>query len=634
MPEASEVKRTDNATDFRAVRESYLRREPGCAFCDIPADRILSQNSLAYVVRDMFPVTPLHSLIPKRHVPEFFMLTGAEANAIMALIKQTRDDVVSRDRDVSGFNIGVNNGRDAGQTVFHLHVHLIPRRTGDTGNPRGGAADPIFSGNRRLLQDVCGREWYRKRGTLMRYDLIVLNGTVVTSDSRAPADLAIADEKIVAIAAPGALAGVQAERSLDARGLTILPGLIDAHVHLYEPGYPDWEDFPSGTRAAAASGVTTILEMPNSEPPVDSSENLRRRREALQGRALVDFGLYGGLGESNPGAAAAMAEAGAVAFKTFRVQGPLGSPRARLERGVRAPDPGVMLERFRESGVVGSVHAVHAESDSLCRHFTAAMEARGWRRPEHHNLGRPELCEIVSVAETLALAREAGARLHLVHMSSPAAVEYASRARAGGQAVTVETCPQYLVLCAEDMARCGVYGKVHPPLRSAESRDRLWEALNAGKVDTIATDHAPYSLAEKEAHLDDIWKAPAGHPGLDTMLPVLLTQVHRGRLSLQKLVALTSENPARIFGLFPRKGAIRVGSDADLALIDPEAERQIRSEEFFTKSRATARWFEGDTVRGTCVTTVVRGTVVFDRGEITTEPGHGAFVRPDSGGAR
>jgi dihydroorotase-like cyclic amidohydrolase len=278
------------------------------------------------------------------------------------------------------------------------------------------------------------------------------------------------------------------------------------------------------------------------------------------------------------------------------------------------------------------VHAVHAEHDALCDYFTRQAVAAGRTRPEDHNAGRPEICEIVSTAETLALAKAAGARLHLVHMSAPEAVAMAARARDAGQAVTLETCPQYLLFTCDDMVRFGTYGKVHPPLRSAESRARLWEYVNGGAIDVIASDHSPFPASDKAAFADDVFRAAGGHPGLETLLPGLLTQVAAGRLALERLVALTSENPARTFGVFPRKGAIRVGADADLTIVDLDRQAVVRRDALFTKARDAERWFDGATVRGVPVVTIVRGRVVYDDGRIVADPGWGRFVQPLGGG--
>lgn len=460
----------------------------------------------------------------------------------------------------------------------------------------------------------------------MRFDTLIANGTLVTACGRTPADIGITNGRIAAIAAPGQIPPGAAARTVDAEGLVILPGLIDVHVHLFDPGWPEWEDFPHGTMAAAAGGVTTIFEMPVSVPTVDSADVLTTRRQVLEHRAVVDFGLYGGLGETNAGAAAGMAAAGAIGFKSFRARGLAGA--RNTQTGIRVPDPGQMLDRFRESAATGLVHAVHAEHDALCEYFATQARSHGWTRPEHHNLGRPELCEIVSTAETLALAREARARLHLVHMSSDQTVTIAARARQDGQTVTIETCPQYLLFTSEDMRRFGPYGKVHPPLRSPESRERLWEFVTNGTVDVIATDHSPFPVESKAPYADDIWKATGGHHGLEGMLPALLTQVNAGRLRLERLVALTSENPARTFGLHPRKGSLTPGADADLVLVDLRRETVLRADTFFTKARAADRWFDGMHVTGIPVLTMVRGAVVYDRGRIVAEPGYGRFVSP------
>ncbi|MBI4279043.1 MAG: dihydroorotase family protein [Armatimonadetes bacterium] len=462
----------------------------------------------------------------------------------------------------------------------------------------------------------------------MRFDLLIANGTVVTPRGRMPADIAIVRERIAAVATPGQIPADQAARRIDAGGLVILPGLIDAHTHLVDPGWPDWEDFPHGTRAAAAGGVTTVFEMPNSKPTVDSGENLLGRLRAVEHRAVVDFGLFGALGTTNGGAAPGLYEAGAIAFKTFRVNPLPGSEKARIEGGLRAPDPAVVLERFRESSAFPIPHAVHCEHNGLVDHFTARARAQGLVRAEHWNVGRPELCEIVSTAETLALARETKARLHIVHMTAPEAIVMANRAREAGQHVTIEICVQYLFYTEEDMARFDHYGKIAPPFRSKESRERLWELLGAGAVDIITTDHSPQAAADKAKSWADIFAAPAGHPGLETLLPALLTLVSAGRLSLEQVVALTGENPARIFGLYPRKGAILPGADADLVLVDMNRTQVLRRADFFTKGRDVDVWWDGMVVQGLPVTTLVRGAVVYDHGEIVRQPGHGRFVRP------
>lgn len=462
----------------------------------------------------------------------------------------------------------------------------------------------------------------------MPFDVIVGNGTIVSPREEFPADIGITAGRISAVAAPGVLARQDAAEWVDAAGLKVLPGLIDAHVHFYDPGWPEWEDFTSGTRGAAASGLTTIVEMPNSYPSVDRAEIMRSRLQIVEPKAVIDFAMYGGLGETNGGAAAGLAEAGVIGFKSFRSKLPETNERAKLEGGIRVADPGLMLERLRESAATGLVHSVHVEHDALAKYFEAKARAAGQVKPQDHSRGRPELCEVVATGETLALARAAGARLHLVHVASPDAIMLARRAREDGQAVTIESRPEYLHFTDTDMTSFGAYGKVHPPLRSAESQARLWEFVRNGTVDILASDHTPSPSREADRRSDNIFDAAGGQPGMEPMVPMMLTHVNAGRLTLGRLVALLSENPARIFGLYPRKGRVAIGSDADLTIVDMARTHVLRSNDFYTKSRVLTRPYDGRTVTGMAVVTMVRGRVVASGGEVTTRPGYGRFLRP------
>lgn len=440
----------------------------------------------------------------------------------------------------------------------------------------------------------------------MTVDLLIRGGTVVGPSGAQPLDIGISGGRIACLAAPGQ--GPAAATAVDAGGLHVLPGLIDTHVHIREPGSNEREDFSSGTAAAAAGGITTILEMPISIPPVYNAEILRRRVEIAESKALVDFGLYGGAGPDNLDDIALLAEAGAVAFKTFRTAPAAG--REHEFRGISCPDDGDMLRVFERVAATGLPAAIHAEHQPLVRLL-----------PE-----RPEIAEVASVAVNLELARAAGARLQIAHTSAPRALELLHQARAGGQAVTVETCPHYLVLTDADFARHGPYARIQPPLRSAASQEQLWQHLLAGDVDVIGTDHAPYRVDEKEPFWNDVGRAAAGAPGLEAMLPLLLAE--RERLDLPRLVRLLSENAARIFGLYPRKGCLLPGADADLVLCDLRQPGTIQTAEWLSKARVTARLYEGRATGGRVCTTLVRGRVVFADGRIVAPAGWGRFVKP------
>lgn len=458
----------------------------------------------------------------------------------------------------------------------------------------------------------------------MTFELAITDGAVVTPTGVRRLHLGITAGRIVALIDAGGRP--ESARTVDATGLCVLPGLIDTHVHFRDPGHPQREDFDTGTAAAAHGGVTTVLEMPLSTPPVASGAILEGRLAAIRGKARVNFALYGGLGHDNVGEAEGLAHAGAIGFKTFRISP--APERAPEFVGLCAVDAGAMLEVFRAAARTGLVSAVHAEVDAVVLRETARLRESGRRDLAAHAEARPEVAEAASVAETLALAEGAGARVQIVHVTCPSAARLIAAAKDRGVPVTAETCLHYLTFAGDEMARYGVFAKVNPPLRSAESRDRLWEFVLDGTIDVIGSDHSPYAPAEKLAKADDVLAALPGIAGIEAMLPLLLTEVHRGRFGLGELARLTSERAARIFGLYPAKGSIQVGADADLVLVDPHAAWTLEADGFYTKGRATAQVFDGRPVVGRPVMTLVGGRVVMDGGKHVGEPGWGRFVRP------
>jgi len=458
-------------------------------------------------------------------------------------------------------------------------------------------------------------------------DLVIRNAEVFGPHESFHGGVAIHAGKIVVVGDDGALP--EGIVTIDAQGKALLPGLIDAHVHIRAPGRTEREDFYSGTCAAAAGGITTLLEMPVSQPGVANVEILLRRAELAARDAVVDFGLYGGGGASNAktGDIQAMADAGAVGFKTFMHAPPKG--REQEYEGLHVIDDGALFDVFTAVAKTGLMSCVHAENNELVEHGIAAMRAAGRLDPLAHAPSRPPLVEIEAASRVIMLADAADCRVSICHISLPETALAARRARFSGQEVMVETCPHYLLLAEGLVKEIGAYAKINPPLRSEQDQRELWQCLEQGWIDYVASDHAPFVAADKEGSPDDIFAVPAGAPGLETMVPVMANELLRASpMGLSALVQLCAVNPAMAFGLYPQKGALQPGADGDVVLLDTVTPRTIRRADMKTKSRDSARLYEGWQVLGWPVLTVSRGKVVMRDGQILGERGHGRMVRP------
>jgi allantoinase len=456
------------------------------------------------------------------------------------------------------------------------------------------------------------------------HDLVVRGGTLVTSSGLRAADIAVSGGRIAAIEAPGtALDGATA---LDATGQHILPGVIDTHVHTRHPGVPEREDFLSGTSAAAAGGITTLFEMPISKLAVNSGDSLAKRAALLGVTAVVDFALYGGAGHENLAAIAGQAEAGAIAFKTF-LQPP---PPTRLDEffGLWCTDEVLLRDVMRAVKATGLRHCFHCEHTPTFQAFQRRLEQEGRITGKAHAESRPPGVEELSVAIVLALAEDLGARVQVVHCSSPRSARLARDARWRGVDATVETCPPYLFFTDEALDRLGPFAKCNPPLRSEREVRGLRQCLREGLIEVVGTDHSPFLAEDKATGDDNIFLAPPGLAGLEVMVPLMLTAAHHGWITLEDVAALCSENAAKLFAL-PRKGRLQPGADADLTIVDLGATWRYDSAGALTKSRANMRIYDGVEMHGRVVSTVVRGAVVYQDGVVTGSPGHGQFVRPE-----
>lgn len=444
-------------------------------------------------------------------------------------------------------------------------------------------------------------------------DTVITGGQVVGEDGTVAADILIRDGRIAGLVAPGL--APPADRVIDARGKHVLPGVIDVHVHFREPGMTHKEDWGTGSQAAAVGGVTTVFEMPNTNPPTDTAENFALKHDLAASKSIVDFGLYGLLGAHNVEHLEPLAAAGVIGYKLF-----MGNTTGDLP----CPNDGTILEGFEILARLGKRCSIHAENSPILFRREHAMQAAGRTDPMAHLAARTDVVAVEALNRAATLAEWTGARIHIVHESCARSLDYIRFWKARGVDITVETLPQYLYLDAEMMLEPG--GEVirmNPPIREKAHQEPLWAGLFDGSIDMVSTDHAPHAAEEKRGA--DIWKVACGFPGVETSLPLMLTAVNAGRLTLEDVVRLMAGAPARAFGLFGSKGVIRVGADADLAIVDMGKSAVLSAEALHSRGKSSP--YEGMTVTGLPVATLVRGKTVAKDGQPVAEPGWGKMVR-------
>ena len=433
------------------------------------------------------------------------------------------------------------------------------------------------------------------------FDLIVRGGEVVNHAGRGMADVGVRAGKIASI---GDLGQAHAEELVDARGLTILPGVIDSHTHFREPGLEWKEDLETGSRAAVLGGVTSVFEMPNTDPPTTDADALADKLARAKGRIHCDHAFYVG---ATPDNARGLGELerlpGCAGIKVF-----MGSSTGSLLVAEDVDLREVLRHTARRV-------AIHAEDEACLIESRPLVRIGDWTS---HPLARPACCAIKATERLLAIAVELGRRVHILHLTTAEEVELVARHR---DLATVEVTPQHLTFSAPPAyVRLEGFAQMNPPIRDEEHRAGLWRGLMGGIVDVLGSDHAPHTRDEKARRYP---ASPSGMPGVQTLVPVMLTHVAEGRLTLERFVDLTSAGPRRIFGI-QDKGVLAEGYDADLTLVDLKARRTIRHEDMATRCGWTP--FDGFEAKGWPVATIIRGRVVMRDDEVVAE-GTGEPVR-------
>jgi allantoinase len=452
----------------------------------------------------------------------------------------------------------------------------------------------------------------------MKYDLIIKNARIPRGDNLIDTNILVKDEKIAGFI--DSIDGIQADNIIDAEGNLTAPGFVDSHTHYMYHGFPHRENFLTGSSASARGGITCIVEMPCcSVPSVRSVRELQLKIDACTPQTVIDYAMWGGVTgedvrEGNLHVVKEQADFGVTAFKVYMTPSVPTFPRV---------SDAEMLEIFQAVAKTGIPLGVHAENFAICDYYVKKFQADGRMDPPAWSEARNELAEKVAIELGISFSEATGARYHVVHMSTGIGAHLIGEAKKRGINVTSETCPHYLTLnYQESFTKFGPLAKVAPPLRTTADNAEHWEGLRNGSIDFVATDHAPYEIeSEKAKEGMNMWTAFPGFPGTETMAPVVLSEgYNKGRLSLSRTIEVLSTNPAKHMGLYPKKGALEIGSDADFAIVDLNKEWTI-DPKGNQASMCGYTPLAGMTLSAKVVKTIVRGTLVFDDSQEGVLPG-------------
>lgn len=445
------------------------------------------------------------------------------------------------------------------------------------------------------------------------FDLTLVGGTLVSSRGRLRADLGVETGRITSIAMD--LSSAKSRRQIDLADMFVLPGCIDSHMHLWEAGFVADPDFSSGTLTAMAGGITTIIDQPLTPPEVLDASVFQAKLATGERSSYIDFGLHAGVGHDNLPELEGMWQAGCTAFKIFMSDS--GCKVAALSDGE-------MLAAFREIGRLGGTVLIHAENEAMLQFNRARLQAEGRKDAQAFLDWRPPEVEYEAISRALRLLEGTKARAVFLHTTLPEGVELVQRARCQGLDVYVETCPHNIFLTSADLAEQGPWVTFAPPVRDPGRADRLLDLLAKGNIHTMGSDHGAVEPHLKEIGRQDIWQSLISVPDAETYVCLMLDAVSRGRLSLERLAAVQAENPARLYGLYPRKGSLQPGADADFTVVDLRPTYRLRASEMHT----ACGWipYEGREITGRVTHTIVRGTVLMENGIILGKLGFGRFL--------
>lgn len=447
-------------------------------------------------------------------------------------------------------------------------------------------------------------------------DLVIRNSVIVSSKGETNADIVIKDGKIQDLINPNNI--VESKYSIDAKGAYVIPGCVDGHTHMMDHSHETdsmfYEDFTSGTMAAAVGGITTIVDHHRSTPNVYSVEPLLRKIEYLEDKSCVDFGLMGGISPNNTDDLEAMWLEGINGFKTFTCN----------LHGVEAMHSHFLIKSLSRIAEFDGIVLIHCEDDGICNYNEKKLKNNGRIDFASHNEWRSKLAEKIAALTVIEIAKSTNCRVVIAHVSQPEILEY-MKENCVGNRVYSEGCPHYFYLTQDDLMKDGPWVKFTPPMNDSTGVNKLWKLFDLGYVTTIGSDHCPWPKAKKIKGEKNIWDAPNGIPGVETSLRLMLNGVNNGKTTLRRVVECMCENPAKLYGMFPRKGSVSVGSDADLVILNMEGVNTINNSDIISKCGWSP--FNGKVVTGIPHLVLLRGEVISNKGVFVGNPGYGKFIR-------
>ena len=446
---------------------------------------------------------------------------------------------------------------------------------------------------------------------MTQVDTLITGGKVVGSSGIQEANVAILDGKVHSLVSPGIQ--IETSKTVDASGRYLLPGCVDCHVHTRDPGQTHKEDFGTLTKAAAVGGVTTIMCQPNTTPMINNLQVFAQVMEDWPRKAMIDFAIQPLAEPENIGEYKGLLDAGAISLEFL---GPTSTGPMMME----------MMQTVHENGGLSSL-SVGAVDASYSQMVRQRSQEAGQKDMSAWLKAWPEVSEPIGVSRALLLTEGTPYRFHLHMITTRRALEIIRQAKeTRSDKIHVETSANYLLRTEEDHHKLGHFSCILPRFKSADDNEAAWEALLDGTIDMVSTDHSPHARDEKEAGKEDIWKTPTGIPLIELSLPLMLSQVNAGRLGLPRLVSLMAETPAREYGIFPQKGTIQVGADADIVMVDMERETAVDDSKLVTAPKYSA--FHGFQLKSMPVATMVRGEIVAEEGSIVAPSPQGKVVKP------